>query len=229
MKTRNLLVAVGAAVGLSGSALAATVVQLDVNSLTATATGGTFNQNFTGTITLAKDANSSLANVLKDGQGVGIGFTGPYSGANLSFTAIFNFMNGNITGMGIEIGVDKDGDTVFEDVYTATVNSGMGNILPDAGDPGSWIIAASTRDGMFSNPTFAGVDVSEFFGPLVASPGNFINFKIDGAAINGMSRSDNDVDIDIFVNTRIIPLPTPVAMASIGLVGLASIRRRRAS
>lgn len=225
MKIRNLIVAAGIAVGVSGSAFAATVVQLDVNSLTAVAAGNTFNSAFTGSLTLAKDGNSALANVLKNGQGVGIGFTGPYSGANFSFAATFNFVNGNITGLGLDVGVDTNNDTVIDDTYTAIVNAGMGNILADAGNPGSYIVAASTRDGTFNSMSFAGVDVSEFFNFL--APGNFINFKITGSAINGATRTDTDVDIDIFATTEIIPLPTPVGMAACGLVGVAGIRRRR--
>lgn len=220
MKIRSLIVAAGLAAGLSGSALAGTVVQLDVNSLTAVASGGTFDSAFTGSLVLSKDSNSALANVLKDGVGSGIGFTGPFSGASFAFSATFNFVAGDITGIGLSVGAGAD-------TYTALVNAGTGNVLPDPGSPGNFIVAASTRDGTFNGLTFAGVDVSEFFNFL--APGNFINFKITGAAINGTSRTDSDVDIDIFATTEVIPLPNPVSMASIGLVGLAGLRRRRSA
>lgn len=218
MKISSLIVAVGLAAGLSGSALAGTVVQLDVNSLTAVASGNTFNSSFTGTLTLSKDANSALANVLKDGVGSGIGFTGPFTGASFAFSATFTFTGGDITGVGLSVGAGSD-------TYTAVVNSGTGNILPDPGSPGNFIVSAATHDGTFNGLTFAGVDVSEFFNFL--APGNFINFKITGTAVNGTSRTDSDVDIDIFATTEVIPLPNPVGLASVGLVGLVGLRRRR--
>lgn len=221
MKRQATLIGLALA-AMAGTAQAATEVQLDVNSLTVVASGGTFNTSFTGSLALTGDANSSLTSVLKDGA-ADPGFTGPYAGTALSFMATFSFTNGDISGIGISVGVDLNADTVIDDTYTTTVAPGMGNIDTDKGRPGDFIITARTFGGMFSGTTFAGVDVSEFFG--MSNPGNFINFKVNGASLNGASRSDNDVDIDIFV--RPIPLPSGAGMAAVGLIGLASVRRRR--
>lgn len=218
------LLAAGLVAGIAGSAMAGTEVQLDVNGLTAVAAGNSFNSSFTGSLTLSGDANSSLQSVLKDGAAAA-GFSGPYSGTALAFSATFTFAGGNISGIGISVGVDLNNDTVIDDTYTASVVGGVGNIDPDAGLSGGWVVTAKTTGGSFSGSTFAGVDVSEFFGMLV--PGNFINFKINGSAINGSTRTDSDVDIDIFARTSVIPLPSAVGMASVGLVGVAGIRRRR--
>ncbi|HBS30105.1 MAG TPA: hypothetical protein DEB06_11815 [Phycisphaerales bacterium] len=223
MKT-SLLLAAGLVAGLSGSAMAATEVQLDVNGLTAVASGTTFNASFTGSLTLSGDANSSLQSVLLDGAAAG-GFTGPFAGALLSFAATFSFVGGNISGVGIAVGVDTNADTVIDDTYTTSVVGGVGNIDADAGVPGAWVVTAKTAGGAFNSATFAGVNVSDFFNMLL--PGNFINFKINGSAINGSTRTDNDVDIDIFARTQIIPLPSAVGLASVGLFGVAGVRRRR--
>jgi len=218
------LIAAGLVAGIAGSAMAGTEIQLDVNGLTAVAAGSTFNSSFTGTLTLSGDTNSSLAAVLKDSSNAA-GFSGPYTGAALSFSAVFSFAAGNISGIGITVGVDTNADTFIDDVYTTSVLGGVGNIDPDAGLTGGWVVTAKTTQGSFNGSTYAGVDVSEFFGMLV--PGNFINFKINGSLINGMSRTDSDVDIDIFARTSVIPLPSAVGMASVGLIGVAGIRRRR--
>jgi len=210
----------------AGSAQAATEVQLDVNGLQAVAAGGTFGTSFTGSLTLSADANSSLASIFKNGAPAG-GFTGPYTGlAVLAFSATFSFVGGDISGIGISVGVDTNADTFIDNTYTTSIAAGMGNIDDDKGKPGDFIITARTFGGMFNAATFAGVDVSEFFG--FSNPGNFINFKVTGALLNGSSHTDNDVDIDIFVRTPAIPLPTSAGMASIGLLGLAGVRRRRA-
>lgn len=214
-----------AAVGTS--AHGATVLQIDVNSLTAVASGSKFDTSFTGALVLSKDASSNLPAVLRNGVGFGLGFGGPYNGARLAFSATFNFVAGDITGLGLSVGVDANGDNVIDNTYSTSVSAGVGNIIPDAGKPGSFIVAAVTNSGAFDSLTFGGVDVSDFFGLL--SPGNFLNFAIDGALLNATSRSDTDVNVDIFVHASIIPLPSPAGLASVGLVGVLGLRRRRSS
>lgn len=225
MKTRFFGFAIAIA-GLAGSTQAATIVQMDVNSVTATAGSPAFGPGYTGNLTLSNDGNSGLFGMLKNGNGIGIGFGGPYVGGNMSFSAVFSFNAGAITGIGFQLKVASALNSVLDNIYMASIVPGVGNILNDPGKPGSYIVAAQTFGGSFNTNSFGGVDVSEFTGTSL--PGNFLNFKIDGNLINGTSKTDADVDIDIFVTSNAIPLPTPVALASAGLLGLAAIRRRRA-
>ncbi len=225
MKTCVLGAAIVVA-GLAGSANAATIVQMDVNSVTATAGSPAFGPGYTGNLTLSKNGNSGLFGMLKNGNGIGIGFGGPYTGANIAFNATFSFNAGAITGIGFQLKVASALNGVLDNIYMASIVPGVGNILNDPGKPGSYIVAAQTFGGSFNTNSFGGVDVSEFTGSDL--PGNFLNFKIDGNLINGSTKTDNDVDIDIFVTSNAIPLPTPLALASAGLLGIAAIRRRRA-
>ncbi|HBS30106.1 MAG TPA: hypothetical protein DEB06_11820 [Phycisphaerales bacterium] len=211
----------------AGAAFGATEVQIDVNGLTATASGGVFNQFFTGTLTLAHDSNSSVAGVLRDGVS-GAGFTGPFvntgASTNMNFAATFTFNNGDITGVGLSVGVSSANNMVIDNTYAASVGPGLGNIDTDKGKAGDFLITARTFGGVFNAATFGGVSVAEFFG--FSNPGNFINFKVSGPGkLNGENRSDDDVDIDVFV--RPIPLPSAAALAGVGLLGVAGLRRRR--
>ena len=224
MKNLTLVAAVAAG-GLAGSASAATIVQMDVNAVTAVASGPAFGPGYTGNLTLSKNSASGLFGMLKNGNGVGIGFGGPYTGANFAFTATFSFNAGAITGIGYTLKISSALNGTLDNIYSASVVPGVGNILNDPGKPGSYIVGAETDGGSFNASTFGGVSVSEFIGTDL--PGNFLNFKIDGALINGASKTDNNVDIDIFVTTNVIPLPTPVGLASAGLIGLVAVRRRR--
>ena len=208
----------------AGTANAATMVQMDVNGLTATTSGPNFGLNYTGSLTLSGD--SGLFGMLVDGSSVGIGFNGPYTGTNFDLSATFTFNSGDITGIGLTVRTSSAMNGVLDDVYTAQILSGNGNILPDMGKPGAFIVAAQTDGGGFSDAVFGGVDVSDFLNTTLV--GNFLNFKIDGGLVNNGSKTDPDVDIDIFVRNSVIPLPTPVGLASVGLLSLAAVRRRRA-
>lgn len=222
---KAIVIGIAGALATVGAAEAATVAQLDVNGLTAVASDPGFGANYTGTLTLSDDANSGLFQVLKDGISQG-SFGGPYTGTNFAFSATFAFVNGNITGVGYTVSVASAMDGMFDDVYSATIVAGVGNIAADPGKPGSYIVAAATNSGSFSDSIFGGVDVSEFMGSDLV--GHFLSFKIDGLLIDGDTLTDDDVDIEIFIRQGvIIPLPTPVGLAGAGLLGLAAIRRRR--
>jgi hypothetical protein len=223
------------AAGTSSAALGANELQLDVNSLTAQAVGvmaaspnqqrvgydssmvgyeaargSGFGVGYTGSVTMVDDSNSMLAQILCDGNPLAI------SGSLTDFTGQINFVNGQVDGGSFTVTV-LESDGVTTNSYAASIRSGIGFIKTQAGQ--GFSIDGLTFEGMFSSDTFAGVDVSRWNAaePLI---GSFIQFQFDPNA-NGV---DTDTDIDIFV---VVPLPAGGALATIGLVGLAGVRRRR--
>ncbi len=195
------------------AASAESVLQFDVNSLTATASGA-FDTGFTGTVTLADDGNSTLTDMLIDGtaQGIAAGQLG-------SFTGTIVITAGIVTGGTFTI-TDTSGAS-----YTASIVDGSGIVSASPGATGPFRIDGLTFSGAFAgltgvgNTDFAGVDVTTWSS---AEPlgGSFLQFKFGPDAFG----IDTNADIDIFVT---VPLPTPFGLAGVGLIGLATLRRRR--
>jgi len=219
-------------VGVAGSASASSVLQFDVNSLLAQAIqgnmlsqavqgdqqgtgqqteGGAFSDTFTGSIFLNEDDNSTLADMLINGNAQNIA-----SDQLMSFFSQVDLVNGNVVGGSVSIS-DTSGNT-----YQAFISAG-GSVF-DLGvgsdEPGRFLINGFTFAGEFNTNTFAGVDVSLWADaePLI---GSFLDFKFT-PDVNGM---DDDTDVDLFV---VVPTPAPAAMGFLGLAGLGAIRRRRA-
>jgi hypothetical protein len=193
------------------AASAESELQFDVNSLTASAAGA-FGTGYTGTVTLADDGNSSLTDILIDGtaQGIAAGQLG-------SFTGSITIVAGTVTGGSFTI-TDTSGAS-----YSASIVNGSGTVSSSPGATGPFRIDGLTFSGVFAGlvggTDFAGVDVTTWSSaePLT---GSFLQFKF-GPGAGGV---DEDADIDIFVT---VPLPTPVGLAGVGLIGLATLRRRR--
>jgi len=192
----------------AGVASANSVLQIDVNSLTATAGPG-FGTGYTGSVNLSTNANSELAGILIGGSSQMI------SGTLSSFAGAINLVNGQVDGGSFTVTV-LESDNVTLSTYSATINDTAGQVNTQAGQ--GFSIDGLTFDGTFSSATFAGVDVSKWFDnqPLT---GSFIQFAFNPNA-QGV---DGDSDIDIFVT---VPLPAGGMMAFAGLAGLASVRRR---
>jgi hypothetical protein len=210
MQGIRLGVVAGAACAFAASAQANTLLQIDLNSLTATASSAGFSTGFTGTISLAHDANSTLNGVKIDGtsQTIGAGFV--LSSLSGSITTVA----GAVTGGSFSVSV-FDGFTT--DTYSASIVAGSGSINSQAGQ--GFTIDGLTFSGFFSSSSFAGVDVTLWDSnePLT---GSFLNFAFDP----GAGTTDSDADLDVFV---VVPLPASGGLCLAGLLGLAGARRRR--
>lgn len=207
------MIAAAALVGLggAGAASADTVLQFDVNSLTATASGP-FGLGFTGSVTLAKDGNSTLTDLLIDGSAQNIA-----PGQLAAFSGVINLAAGGVTGGSFTI-TDIGGAS-----YTALIANGVGSVGTAVGQTGPFTIDGLTFSGAFSNLAagnkFAGVDVSAW-AAISSINGSFLQFKF-GPDQQGV---DSDADADIFA---VVPMPAPAALGFVGLAGLGMIRRRR--
>ena len=206
MNTKNMLLSVGAAVLAVSTANAASTCLIDINGLTAQFAGaGGFGVNATGTITLSFDGNSALVGVALDGFNQNLG------GNTLTgFTGTINLVGGQVTG-------GLFSATTTAGTYGANIVGGIGAVAVQAGQ--GYSIDGLTFNGLFSGPTFAGVNIGNFF---TAQPlfGSVLTFAFNPNA-NGV---DSDSDIDIFIQ---IPMPGAAAMGFVGLAGLAGVRRRR--
>lgn len=187
-------VAAAAALLASEALAGGTSLVLDVNSFSATASGSTFNSSFTGTLTLAADASAGLFSIVKDGVGVGIGFDGPYAGSAFQFAGTWTFVAGDITGASMQVRLSTANNGVFDNIFSADIPAGAGNIFSDT-TPSGFFISAALENCAFNDATFGGVDVAEFFG--VEFAGSYFAFKVDANQLNGASRTDTDVDMDI--------------------------------
>lgn len=210
-RTHTLLGAGVTAFAITGSALAATELQLDLNAIVARSLDSSGNQtsfgglNHTGSIQLSSNDETQLAGVLIDGnpQGVTLGRLASLSG-------MIDLVDGTVMGGNFMVTLNN-GDT-----FNADIMGGAGMVRFQAGEGFSidGLLSATT----FSSDTFADIDISRWFNnqPL---PGSFITFAFDPDD-SGVSENTST---DIFI---VIPSPLAGGMASVGLAGLA-VRRRR--
>lgn len=206
----NGLVALGAC-ALGSVAHGASTLQIDLNGLTATASSAGFSTTFTGTISLAHDANSTMEGIKINGasQTLGAGFV--LSSLSGSITTV----GGAVTGGSFSVSV-FDGSVT--DTYSASISAFSGSINTQAGQ--GFTIDGLTFSGFFSGTSFAGVDVTLWDSNEPLS-GSFLNFAFDP----GTGTSDSDADLDVFVVA--VPLPTGASLGLAGLIGVGAMRRRR--
>ncbi len=204
---------------LAGVASADSVFQVDVDGLSARASGA-FSETFTGTLSVFSspanpdiDGDAEILDVLVDGVAQG---TGGAANGDFFFEMILSFSNGSLNAGTVTLKVDENGS---ENTYTALVSpTGSGSILEIG--PDTFIIGGLTFDGMFADAagTFLGVDITPW-GSLQPVPGRFSQIEFSPDA----NFEDSDTDVDVFV---LVPMPGAAAMAGLGILGLG-VRRRR--
>ncbi len=213
------IVVASALVALAGVASADSVFQIDINGLTARASGA-FSESFTGTLSVFSspanpdlDGDAEILDVLVDGVNQN---TGGASFGNFFFEMDLTFSNGSLNAGLVTVKVDENGS---ENTYTAMVSPTGGSSILEIG-PDTFLIGGLTFDGMFADAagTFLGVDITPW-GSRQPVPGRFSQIEFSPDA----NFEDRDTDVDVFV---LVPMPGAAAMAGLGLLGLG-VRRRR--
>lgn len=217
----------GGLLAFSPAVDADTVLQMDINSLSATAVssvmGGVFDTGFSGTVTISDNVNSLLSSIIISIGGIdadqGITSFRPTVSGTITIVA------GTVTGGTFSI---SDGT----DIYTADIVSGSGVVTTETGSNGAFGIDGISFNGMFTSNTFAGVDVTDWNGNEPLS-GSFLEFKLgvldtdtddDGSFDAWSGTLDQSSDLDLFV---IVPGPLAAPWGLAGLFGVMAARRRR--
>jgi len=216
------------ALATAGVARATSELQFDINSISTTITSNAdnvaFNESFTGNLRLGHDDNSFFSRILIDGARM-TSFDNDVSDGDgwvLShFSAKVNLLEGEVLGgfLFVEVERIEDGAATGEtNVYEADVTAGAGDIKRQAGQ--GFSIDGLTVNGMFSDSTFAGVDVGAWFDgqPLF---GSFLTFSFDPG--DDLLGTDENSNIDIFI---VVPLPAGGVMG-LSALGILTITRRR--
>ncbi len=211
---RTLSVVTTAALALTAGASQAAYMQLDLNGVQVRAGGPFGGTTHTGTLTITEATNTTLAEILVDGQsegGYGLGDT----------LAEIELVNGSVVG-GFMTVVDSDGNS-----YAAEIGQG-GRVNVQAGR--GFRIDGLTFEGVFaagggeeeagSSVFFGNVDVSSVFGA------NATNSTLEGSFLLASFNPDDQgldtrADLDVFI------IPTPGTVTLAGLAGIAVLRRKR--
>ncbi len=201
--------------GSAGLAMGQDLLQIDIDALSAQASGP-FSDTFTGDLlvfgSLANpdiDGDASILDVIIDGNSQN---TGGAATDEFSFEMSIFFDGGNVVSGELFVSHDANGS---ENTYsTALVPTDESAIL-DAGT--FFIISALTTSGNWtdSNGTFLGVNVAPW-GQNVDGFFAQINFQPDS------NFTDTDTDVDVFM---FVPAPGTALGLVVGL-GLMGRRRR---
>lgn len=200
--------------GSAGVALGQSTFQIDIDALTAQASGP-FSDTFTGELFVFGsaanpdvDGDATILDVVIDGDAQETGGAAP---GEFSFEMNIEFSGGDVVSGDLFVSHDEFGS---ENTYSTTIVPTNDGAILDAGT--FFLISALTTNGNWTDPngTFLGVgvtpwgqDVEGFFAQIDFNPdGNF---------------RDVDSDVDVFL----IPAPASVAGLALGF-GLLSRRRR---
>lgn len=214
---KSLVAAASVVAAVSGSAMASTVTQINpvFNPVRADVTAGAFpvgGGTITGSLSLSQGAAPTFFSINTFNGAFFPGFT------VLSIAATINIVNNNVTSASFSV-LMTDGSG-----FTATGGTSPGNDL--VWENGAYNVRGSISNFLLSGPLLAGVDVSAAFNAQPLS-GSFFNFSFTPNTQAGGVGSFDDTTQLAFDVMRVIPLPTSVGMASIGLLGVAGVRRRR--
>lgn len=213
MNTKQIGIGLVALLAASAGAAADSTLHFDMNSTTATAGGGPFGEDFTGTVTITDDANSLLADVALNGVSAGVST----SDFNLNITV--QLVGGVVSGGAFSL-------VVSDNTYIGAVIAGSGSVYQAAN--GSFEIDGLTYFGDFTggpggtSDTFLGVDIAPFVshGPLA---GSLLQLQFNPA---GPDQIDPDADVDMYVSVP-VPQAAGLALAGMGaMAGFGLVRRR---
>lgn len=231
-KLQIIGVALAGAVVATAQAQPFNTLKFDINQVDTTITGGTSGVQagalaasggdagtFTGSIVWSMGGFTKFAGTPGQvtGRNTGIFGGGPFVNAGdpgtlASISGTVNFVAGMTTGVGFTF-ANLAGDT-----FTTSIAAG-GALVWDG--TGSYTVTGLTFDGSFaplSVPGFFGaVDVSQF----IAAGNSFGGLFKDIFIVPDQATQTTDLELIVAV-----PLPGGAAMASLGLLGLATRRRR---
>lgn len=221
MKRMNLIAAVAASAGVASMAAASNVTQINpiFNPVRADVTAGAFpigGGTINGTLSLSQVVAGSTNFQINTAVG------GPFfPGFTVqSIVATISIVNNNVSAASFDI-LMNDGSG-----FTASGGTSPGTDL--IWENGSYNVRGSISNFLLSGPLLAGVDVSAAFNaqPLL---GSFFNFSFTpNTQAGGIGSFDETTQLVFDVHGVIIPLPSAAGLAGVGLLGLASVRRRRA-
>jgi hypothetical protein len=193
----------------AGSADAAMMLQMDVNSATVSADGAFAGVNHTGALTFGWTSEvTTLFDILIDDATTGA------SPVTASVSGMIQLVDGQVDGGFITVEA-FDAGMMSLGVFTTEILPGAGQVTEQAFV--GYKIDGLLAGGSFDSDSFNGVDVTEWRAnePL---DGSFLTFAYNPDAMG----VDSAVDLDLWVN-----VPAPGAVALFGLGGIVALKRRR--
>lgn len=212
------MIAAAGVLAAASSAMAAPVLQFDLNGFSVSIGGGSFGLNYSGTITFTK-GTGVLNELLRLPNGIGGGSVSLGNGGTSlqSFTGSITFNNGQVSGGSLLV------RNSLNQTYSTNISAGSGQIGSFIG--GGFTVQAMTKQGFFSGANWGTISVADWFnvqGPAGGAglPGSFLQFSF-----NPGGQSNATADMDLYVD--VVPLP-PAAWAGLAtLAGVAVARRLR--
>lgn len=174
------------ACGLATTMASGQALQMDINSLTATAPGWG-GLSHTGTVTFSMDGNSNFSSILIDGTN-----QAAFNGVLMDFQGSIELDNGVVVGGSFQVELTNG------EVYSCNIPGGVGDVDAAAGLNGPFTIDTLTNGGtlmsLVGGTNYGNVDVSlwEMNQPI---NGSSLTMKL-GPGVGG---TDDDVDIDLFL------------------------------